>query len=197
MNYKVIILLGAPGSGKGTQAVRLAERYNLGHISTGNLLRAADGADTTSKEDQEKIDAMKSGNLVADDLIYKLAFAEIEKYFENGQGVILDGAIRTVSQAQAYEEFFDEQGVADKTIALEIAIPDEMSLERLLGRAEETGGARADDKEDIMRERIAKQGNAAIAPLREFYDSLGILKIINGEPPIEEVEKHVIANIEA
>ena len=192
MDYQVIILLGAPGSGKGTQAVRMAERYNLGHISTGNLLRAADGAPDTSKEDQDKIDAMKRGNLVADELIYKLAFAEIEKYFDKGQGVILDGAIRTVSQAQAYEEFFDDQGVADKTIVLEIAIPDEMSLTRLLGRAEQTGGAREDDKEEIMRERIELQGNAAIAPLREFYESLGILEIIDGKPPINEVEQAIV-----
>ncbi len=196
MDYKVIILLGAPGSGKGTQAVKLAERYNFGHISTGDLLRAADGSAATSDEDQHKIDQMKSGNLVADDLIFKLAFAEIEKNFSEGKGVVLDGAIRNIPQAQAYEEFFFEQGVAAAVIAVEVAISDETSLERLIGRAEQSGGARADDKEEIMRKRIADQGNEAIKPIREYYENLGILQQIDGEPSIDEVEEAIIAVLE-
>ena len=96
--------MGVPGSGKGTQARKLVQKYNYGHISTGDLLRALDNDENADKQDKQKLADMKAGKLVADDLIYKLAFAEMDKYLDAGQGVILDGAIRNVEQAKKYQE---------------------------------------------------------------------------------------------
>ena len=101
---RIIILMGVPGSGKGTQARKLVQKYNYGHISTGDLLRALDNDENADKQDKQKLADMKAGKLVADDLIYKLAFAEMDKYLDAGQGVILDGAIRNVEQAKKYQE---------------------------------------------------------------------------------------------
>ena len=96
--------MGVPGSGKGTQAKKIAQKYGYGHISTGDLLRALDADANGNPEDKQKLAEMKSGKLVSDDLIYKLAFQEMDKYLDAGQGVVLDGAIRNVEQAKKYQE---------------------------------------------------------------------------------------------
>ena len=79
---KIIILMGVPGSGKGTQARILKQKFNYGHISTGDLLRALDADPNGDPEDKKMLADMKAGKLVSDSLIYKLAFQEIEKYFD-------------------------------------------------------------------------------------------------------------------
>ena len=110
---KVIILLGIPGSGKGTQAKLLVQKYGYGHISTGDLLRALQADAKADAKDKQMLADMKAGKLVADELIYKLAFAEMEKYLNAGNGVVLDGAIRSVEQAKAYQQFFADKAVTD------------------------------------------------------------------------------------
>ena len=105
---KIIILLGVPGSGKGTQAKKIAERYGYRHISTGELLRTLESDPSASADDKAKLAEMKGGKLVSDELIYKLAFAEIKKNVQADTGVVLDGAIRSVAQAVGYQKFFME-----------------------------------------------------------------------------------------
>ncbi len=207
---KIIILFGPPGSGKGTQAKRIAESFGYRHISTGDLLRALSAAGTVDEQEQKALVAMQGGALVPDWLIYKLAFQAITESLQAGQGVVLDGAIRNTAQAEHYQEFFKQRGVAAEVVAIEIALPDELSLERLSTRrvcaacgeivpltgpaapasCPKCGGklvARADDNQEVVRKRIELQGNQSLAPIRAFYQGQGTLKIINGNQSIAAV----------
>lgn len=212
---KIIILMGVPGSGKGTQARILKQKFNYGHISTGDLLRALDADPNGNPEDKKMLADMKAGKLVSDSLIYKLAFQEIEKYLDNNQGVILDGAIRNIDQAKKYQEFFIEKGLADEVIVLEIKLSDETSWNRLTKRkvcptcgfilpyspenelktvCPECGGEliiRKDDDPEIIKKRIQDQGNQAIAPILNYYKDLGVLVSIDGEENIDRVDEEV------
>ncbi|MBI5728306.1 MAG: nucleoside monophosphate kinase [Candidatus Magasanikbacteria bacterium] len=188
---KIVILLGAPGSGKGTQAKRIAQRYGYGHISTGDLLRALEADPHGDPHDKKLLAEMKAGNLVSDDLIYRLAFREIEKYLAQGVGVVLDGAIRSVAQAQAYQNFFTAKNLAAEVMAIEIHITDATIMKRLETRVANEGRKRADDNPEIMRQRIMAQGNAALQPIVDYYESLGILRRVDGEPPIDAVDDAV------
>lgn len=210
---KILIFLGPPGSGKGTQAKKIAAKYGYAHISTGDLLRSLAADANAAPDEKEALVAMKHGKLVPDWLIYRLGFKAIEKNIEVGSGVVLDGAIRNVAQAQEYQKFFKEKNVQDEVLALEIAINDDESLKRLSSRrvcstcgeiipagmdtftqCPKCGGklvTRADDSVEVVRGRIEIQGNKAIEPVREFYQSLGELTVIDGMQPIEKVEKEI------
>lgn len=212
---KIIILMGVPGSGKGTQARLLSQRHNYGHISTGDLLRALD-ADLHADPEDKKLSAdMKSGKLVPDKLIYKLAFKEIEKYLNNNQGVILDGAIRNVEQAKKYQEFFESKGLLSEEMVIEIKLSDETSFNRLTKRkicpncgfilpyspenesktkCPECGKelmVRSDDNPQTIKKRIAEQGNVAIGPILDYYRDLGLLVMIDGEANIDRVDEEI------
>ena len=207
--------MGVPGSGKGTQARILKQKFNYGHISTGDLLRALDADPNGDPEDKKMLADMKAGKLVSDSLIYKLAFQEIEKYLNDNQGIILDGAIRNVEQAKKYQEFFIEKGLANEVIVLEIKLSDETSWNRLTKRkvcpacgfilpyspenelknkCPECAGeliVRKDDAPEIIRKRIQDQGNQAIAPILNYYQDLGVLVSIDGEKNIDKVDEEV------
>jgi adenylate kinase len=144
---KIIILIGPPGSGKGTQAKIIAQKYHYGHISTGDLLRALATNNNVANDEKEALENMKKGELVPDWLIYRLAFNKIDEYFKNNQGIVLDGAIRTVEQAKKYFEFFQslfapmdtkpeagKQKVISKMLAIEVSLSDEESFNRLTKR---------------------------------------------------------------
>src|SRR3989338_8568495 len=211
---KIIILLGIPGSGKGTQAKLLVQKYGYGHISTGGLLRALEADANADAKDKQMLADMKAGKLVADELIYKLAFAEMEKYLNAGNGVVLDGAIRSVEQAKAYQQFFADKAVTDEVIVVEIAIPDDVGLRRITTRLayakqgevvpsiaasqsiKESGGAsaeaaRKDDTLAVLQKRMKEQGNAVIRPILDYYQSLGVLVSVNGDRTIDEVDADV------
>lgn len=207
--------MGVPGSGKGTQAKKIAQKHNYGHISTGDLLRALDVDANGDIEDKKKLAEMKSGKLVSDELIYKLAFKEMDKYLDMGQGVVLDGAIRNVEQAKKYQDYFVKKNLQDEVLVLEIKLSDETSFNRLTKRklckscgyiipyspenekkttCEKCGGelyVRGDDNPETARKRVAEQGNSAIGPILDFYHALGVLITIDGEPSIEDVEKEI------
>ena len=112
----------------------MAQKYNYGHISTGDLLRALDADPNGDLTDKQKLAEMKSGKLVSDELIYKLAFKAIDKYLGAGQGVVLDGAIRNVEQAKKYQEYFVNKNLQDEVVVLEIKLSDESSFNRLTKR---------------------------------------------------------------
>jgi adenylate kinase len=187
---KIIILLGVPGSGKGTQAKQISELYGYIHLSTGDLLRALDADPGADPADKAKLAEMKAGKLVSNDLIYKLAFKKIESALANGQGVVLDGAIRSVDQAEAYEAFFAEHDLSDNVIAIEIAIPDEEIMRRLEARVA-SGASRADDTPEVMQKRIAEQGNTVLQPIAHYYDKLGVLARVDGRKSIPEVRNDI------
>lgn len=212
---KIIILIGVPGSGKGTQAKKLAEKNEYGHISTGDLLRSLEADPNVEPEDKKRLDDMRAGKLVSDELIYKLVFQEIEKYLDQGKGVVLDGAIRNVGQAKYYQEFFASKKIADEVVVVNIALSDEEAYERLTKRrvcvgckeilpwipstysitiCPKCGGVlqpREDDAPKVVEKRIEEQGNKAIQPILDYYNELGILIEIDGKKGIEEVEEEI------
>lgn len=217
---KIIILMGVPGSGKGTQARILVDLFGYGHISTGDLLRDLDKNPNADPEDKKKLADMKAGRLVADDLIYKLAFREIEKHLDQGSGVVLDGAIRSVEQAGKYQEFFRGKGVEDEVAVIELKISDETSYNRLTKRkvcdgcgfilpyspvnekktdcpeCGDTLSVRDDDDPKIVMERIEKQGNKTIWPILNYYRDQRRLISIDGEISIRGVDEEVLEALE-
>lgn len=186
---KIIIMIGPPGSGKGTQAKKIAQKYNYAHLSSGDLLRVLAQKENLNDAEKEALIQMQAGRLVADDLIYQLVFSEIKKNIVQDKGVVLDGAIRNLEQARAFQKFFAEQNLTDKVLVLEINLNEKDSLARLTKR--QILEARQDDEAEIIGRRIVQQGNAALAPIAKFYEDLGVLKKIDGNQTIEDVEKDV------
>lgn len=182
-------MIGPPGSGKGTQAKKIAVKYNYKHLSSGDLLRALAGKAELNSLEKEAVAQMKFGQLVSDKLIYQLVFSEIEKNIAAGKGVVLDGAIRNLEQAQGFQKFFKEKNWADEVLALEIALNDKESWERLTKRRDLEN--RQDDDPKIIKERIAKQGNVVLAPIINFYKDLGVLVKIDGNQTVEAVEEDI------
>lgn len=215
MAKKIIVLLGVPGSGKGTQARLLVRDLGMVQISTGDLLRALETNPEAEVADLQKLTEMKAGRLVADDLIYKLAFAEITKNVAAGKTVVLDGAIRSVTQAKAYDDFFASQGWGNEVVALELGMSDELSFARLTKRrvckacghimpyslenekvaaCPDCGGeliVRADDNEVTIVKRIAEQGNAKVRPVADYYAETGRLLQVDGSRDIAVVDAEV------
>lgn len=212
---KIIILMGVPGSGKGTQAKKLAQKYGYGHISTGELCRILDADPNGDPADKAMLAGMKAGKLASDELIYKLAFKEMGKYLDADRGVVLDGAIRNVEQAKKYQEYFVNKNLQDEVVVLEIKLSDETSFNRLTKRklckscgyiipyslenekkttCEKCSGelyVRSDDNPETAHKRIVEQGNGAIGSILDFYHTLGILISVDGEPSIVEVEREI------
>lgn len=212
---KIIIMMGPPGSGKGTQAKKIAAKYGYSHISTGDLLRSLATQPELNTSEKEAVEQMKAGNLVSDKLIYRLVFDRIEKEISAGRGVVLDGAIRNLEQAQGFQDFFEEKSYAKEVLVLQIALSDEEAFNRLTKRrvcmecgeiipwlastkdlksCPKCGGQlqiRQDDDPKIIEERIKKQGNAALDPIINFYKDLGVLVEVDGNQAIEDVEKDI------
>ncbi len=212
---KIIILIGPPGSGKGTQAKKIARKYHYGHISTGDLLRALANDDNSLPEEKQALDNMKNGGLVPDWLIYRLSFREIDKYLKDNRGVVLDGAIRNIGQAEKYQEYFQSKKIENEVVVLGVALTDEESFNRLTKRricdgcgeiipylsatknlksCPKCGGAltiRLDDDETIIEQRIIEQGNQALKPILDYYNNLCVLQRVDGGGSIEEVEEEI------
>ena len=215
MDYKIIILMGIPGSGKGTQARLLSSNFGFKQISTGDLLRSLDKDVNADIEDKKKLDLMKEGKLVADDLIFKLAFDAIEKTIADGKVVILDGAIRSVAQAEEFQRFFFHKNIAGEVVVIDMKLSDEIAYKRMTKRkicrecghiipyseenekktiCEKCGGElyiRTDDNPETIKDRLEKQGNKAIRSILDYYDDLGILKTVDASMCIEEVDSAV------
>lgn len=212
---KIILFVGPPGSGKGTQSKKVAERYGYRHISTGDLLRELVANGSADTEEQEALEKMKTGALVPDWLIYRLAFHAIGQAVHSGRGVVLDGAIRSVEQATQYEAFLAEHNLLSELQVIHITLSDEDALSRLTTRricaacgelipwlpdtmqlthCPKCNGElrhRADDAEEVVRSRIALQGNAMLAPIVEFYQTRGVLNEVDGRQEIGVVEEKI------
>ncbi len=212
----IIILLGVPGSGKGTQAKRLKEQYGFAHISSGDLFRALDADPQANPEQKKMLADMKAGKLVSDRLVYDLVFAEIERQAENKRDMVLDGTVRSVDQAQKFDEFFEKKGLASMVRVVEFTMPDELSVLRLSKRkmckacghiipyspendaktlCEKCGGeliVRADDTPEIIAKRVREQGNLVVGPIRKYYQDKGNYLSIDAVQNIEGMEKDLV-----
>ncbi len=183
-----LVLLGAPGSGKGTQATRLREHLQVPHISTGELLRAAVSAGTPLGLQAKAV--MAAGNLVSDDIVLGM-LEDRFKQTDAGNGFILDGYPRNLAQANALDTLLGRIG-QPMDIAVQLDVGIEVLVDRLAGRAAAEG--RADDTPDAVRNRL-KVYDQQTAPVVEFYRAQGKLAHLDGVGSLDVVFTRIIEAI--
>lgn len=185
-----IVLFGKPGAGKGTQAEFLKEKYNLIHISTGDVFRYNIKNETVlGKEAKTYIDR---GDLVPDSLTIKMLQDEVEKNPE-AKGFLFDGFPRTIAQAEALDAFLNSKNwEVTATIALEA--DDEILVQRLLERGK-TSGRPDDQDEEKIRNRY-QEYNEKTAPLIEYYSAQQKFHAVNGIGSIAEITERLSDVIE-
>ena len=164
-----IVLLGAPGSGKGTQGERIVERYGVTHISTGEVLRAEVAAGTDLGRQAKAV--MDAGELVSDEIIIGIARHRIAG-LDADRGFMLDGFPRTIAQAEELDTMLAELHQPLDAVLM-LHVDDDEILQRLLARR------RADDNEAIIRKRLDVY-TAQTRPLVEYYRSRGLLREVEG-----------------
>jgi adenylate kinase len=184
-----LIFLGPPGAGKGTQAERLAAIYHTPKISTGDLLRAEVKAQTPLGCQAKAY--MDAGELVPDEVLIGMVKGQLQQSPE--QGWILDGFPRTLAQAEALEELLQELG-QDYDYVLNLEVPDEVVVARLLARGQEQG--RSDDADRSVILKRLEVYRQQTAPLIDFYEAKGRLQRVNGNQPVESVQEHLQALLE-
>jgi adenylate kinase len=180
-----LVLLGAPGSGKGTQGEALADRFGVEHVSSGELVRRhiAEGTDIG----REAASYADRGELVPDDLVLRIVGEAVTRAAAAG-GYVLDGFPRSLAQAQrAYEIASQSDLTADAVVYL--AVPDDIARERLGHR--DVG--RADDNDPAVIDRRLQVFHAETEPLLDFYRTRGILHEIDATPPPDEVTRAMLA----
>jgi adenylate kinase len=210
-----LILMGPPGAGKGTQAERLVEDFDLPYFATGDILRAAVKEETdVGKEAKEYMDR---GDLVPDDLICRVIMERVDSS-EAEDGFLLDGFPRTIHQAEVLEKALDERG-RSLTAALLIECPDEEVIRRLSGRricvknqhvyhvdfdppkregvCDQDGSRliqRDDDKPETVQKRLDVY-HEQTEPLIDWYDERGLLRRFDGTRPPDDVHAHIRATL--
>ncbi|MGV1014687.1 MAG: adenylate kinase [Methyloceanibacter sp.] len=209
----ILVLLGPPGAGKGTQANLLVDRRSLVQLSTGDMLRAAAAAGTPLGRKAGKI--MERGELVPDDLVIGLIAERLDQPNDGGKGFILDGFPRTIAQAEALDRLLTERGERlDRVIEMEV--DDDVLVERITGRfacancgagyhdiyklpkvpgvCDRCGGTqfvrRKDDNEEVVRARL-KAYHAQTEPLIDYYRKQGKLRAVDGMADIAAVHQAI------
>lgn len=185
-----VIIFGGPGSGKGTQSKLLAEKYQMTHLSTGDLLRAE--MEKGSELGRIAKSYTDGGNLVPDEMIIKILAATIDEK-KDAKGFIFDGFPRTVAQAEIFDDLLKERGY--KLDALfELVTPDEVLIERMLSRAQTSG--RADDNPETIRKRVEVY-HQQTAPVLDFYKARSMYTPIDGTLSIEGTAQAVADEVAA
>jgi len=190
-----IILLGPPGAGKGTQAVRIAGRYRIPQLSTGDMLRAAVAAGTPVGLKAKAV--MEAGGLVSDEIVIGIVADRIEEA-DARKGFILDGFPRTVAQAEALDRMLAQKGLRLDAV-LEFKVDEAALVGRIETRAAETRArgepVRKDDDPEVFKTRLAayNRDTAIVAP---YYRSRGQLVEIDGMMPIDDVTEAVFKALE-
>jgi len=182
----ILILFGPPGSGKGTQAARIATICHMPHVSTGAILRDEVARDSALGREAKPI--MASGALVPDDLMVRIIEHRLAEP-DAAQGAILDGFPRTVPQAEALDRMLRRAGRAvDLVLSLEVA--PEVVRERILLRAAIDG--RGDDTAEAFTERM-RVYQAETAPVVDHYQAAGVrIERIDGAPPMNQVTEQIL-----
>lgn len=212
----IIILLGPPGAGKGTQAGAIAEKFDIPHISTGDIFRANLKAGTPLGLEAKKY--MDSGALVPDELVVRLIGSRLAEA-DASEGALLDGFPRTVPQAEALASYLAEHGrKVDHCICLNV--PDEVLIPRLAGRrmckacgagfhvefaptavagvCDKCGGEiyqREDDSEATVKNRL-KVYHEQTSPLESWYEQRGLLRPVDGLGGVSEVRNRIFAALD-
>ena len=183
-----LVLLGAPGSGKGTQAARLREHLQVPHISTGELLRAAVNAGTPLGLQAKAI--MAAGNLVSDEIVLGMLEDRFQQS-DTANGFILDGYLRNLAQASALDALLTRIK-QPMDIAVQLDVATDLLVERIAGRAAAEG--RADDSPEAVRNRL-KVYEELTAPVVDFYRNQGKLAHLDGVGQPDEVFTRIIEAI--
>ena len=203
-----MILVGPPGAGKGTQAARLLASYNIPHISTGDMLRAAVKEGTAMGKQADEF--MKGGNLVPDDVVIGMVIERIGKS-DCEKGFMLDGFPRTQPQAAALDTELTKASV-QLDVVLFIEVPDELIVERITGRRNDTVTGtiyhlkfnpppaeiadrvvqRKDDTEVACIARLEKY-HSETAPIVPFYEAKGLIRRVDGNAAPDEVTTRIKA----
>jgi adenylate kinase len=175
-----IIIFGPPGSGKGTQSIKLAEKYGLTHISTGDIFRSEIKARTVLG--LKVINIIEKGELVPDELLLDLLRSAMDKH-PGTAGFLFDGYPRTLQQANDLEVLLQENN-AGVNMVLALDVQDDELMQRLLNRAKIEG--RKDDTEEVIANRLGVY-HSQTKPLMDHYDDKGKLEQIQGVGSIEEI----------
>ncbi|MDH5830506.1 adenylate kinase [Luteimonas sp. M1R5S18] len=183
-----LVLLGAPGSGKGTQAARLKEYLQVPHISTGDLLRAEVAAGSPLGLQAKEV--MARGDLVSDEILLGMLRDRFSRD-DTRAGFILDGYPRNLAQAAALDELLASLGQKFDA-AVQLTVDNEQIVERLAGRAKAEG--RADDAPDSVRKRLQVYDQQT-APVIEFYRQHGQLTVVDGVGSLEAVFNRIVEAI--
>src|SRR5947208_5078411 len=185
-----LILLGPPGSGKGTQAQRLVQRYGIIQLSTGEMLRAAVAAQTPVGIRAQGI--MASGGLVPDDIVIGLISDRLDQP-DAAKGFILDGFPRTVPQAEALDELLKKKRMRLDAV-IELRVNESALLQRVEARAAETRArgeeVRTDDTPEVLTKRLASY-RAMTEPLIHYYSERRKLLTVDGMMTIEHVTREI------
>lgn len=185
-----IVLFGPPGAGKGTQSQKLIEKYQLEHLSTGDILRSQIAQGTALGLEAKKL--MDQGLLVPDEVVVGMIRSKIEENI-NGAGFIFDGFPRTTGQAEALDKLLAEKNTAI-TMMLALEVEDDELIMRILKRGKESG--REDDQnETIIMNRIAEY-NKKTAPLKDYYSAQNKFFAVEGIGSIDEIFEKLCAVIE-
>ncbi len=176
-----LILFGPPGSGKGTQAVQLAERYGLVHISTGDLFRYEIGHATPLGLDAKRY--IDQGQLVPDTVTIGMLRAKVERHPGAG-GFVFDGFPRTVAQAQALDHLLEGMG-EEVRLLIALDVPEEEITRRILERGK-TSGRPDDQDEPIIRKRF-QQYQKLTQPVFDHYRAAGKSRSVHGLGKVEEI----------
>ena len=191
-----IILLGPPGSGKGTQAKRLEARHGLVQISTGEILREAVAAESSLGKTIKN--TMAVGELISDDLVLEVLKERLAAP-DCKHGVVFDGFPRTIAQAEALDEIvFEGEGAVDAVIILET--DDSILISRIQQRANDAvyGEARSDDTVEVLKNRLLAYYEWT-APIIPFYEERGLLWRVDGMSQVHQVTdaiESIVAQIE-
>ncbi len=208
----IIVLLGPPGAGKGTQGDFIAQQFSIPKLSTGDMLRMAAASGSELGQHVQKI--MSAGRLVADDIMVNLIRGRI-KDADCANGFILDGFPRTLAQAEALTNMFVAEGLK-LDVVLELEVDDAALVKRISGRfacakcgagyhdtfrptkvagiCDECGGAEFTRREDDNAETVAKRLNAyneQTAPLLPYYENMGALRSVDGMQSIQMVQSDI------
>lgn len=186
---KNIIIFGAPGSGKGTYSDLIVEKYGMGHISTGDVLRAQIKAGTElGKLAQGYIN---NGQLIPDELMIDI-LAKTYDELPAGKGVIFDGFPRTIPQALALKDMMKRRGQKIHAV-IGLEVPEDQLMERMVLRGKESG--RSDDNPETIRKRLAVY-HKQTQPLRDYYVGEGVYVPIKGDGTVDQVFERVIAALD-
>lgn len=185
-----LVMLGAPGSGKGTQGARLAEHFNVPHIASGDLLRAQ--VRDRTELGRLIVGCLDSGKLVPDQHVLDLVLPVVLAAAAETGGYVLDGFPRSVVQAVKAEGVLAESGVGAERVIF-LAVPEPVLVERLLERASAAG--RSDDTPEVIGDRL-RVFHAETRPLIDHYRARGLLLEVPADRPAEEITQAIVGALQ-